>query len=221
MVTHDLTCLALGPIEANCYLVVERASGAAVCIDPGAEVERVLNEITRRKLRLACIALTHGHADHIGAVCALREAHRVPVAIHADDAPMLESAAHNLSIFLNASFTVESAEHRLQHGDTIPFGSSALEVIHTPGHTPGCVCFFLRDAGAGVPWLFSGDTLFQLEVGRCDLPGGDWPTLQRSISERLYCLPDATVVYPGHGPATTIIREKMENPHVRSAAHMA
>jgi glyoxylase-like metal-dependent hydrolase (beta-lactamase superfamily II) len=212
--SHTVYTLAVGALETNCYLLAEASSRAALCIDPGDDAEAILDLAARHHLSVAGIALTHGHGDHIGAVSALRAAWDVPVYIHDADAVMLTSAERNLSVHLGVHISTAAPDTTLDDGMTIDFGDTRVRVLHTPGHTRGGVCYLVREA-TPVPLLFSGDTLFAREVGRCDLPGGSFPTLQQSIRAKLYTLPGNTRVFPGHGPPTTIAEEQRENPHVR------
>lgn len=206
--------LELGVLMTNCYLVVEDDSRRTLCIDPGAEPDMILSFVNEHALQVEKILLTHGHGDHIGAVGPLKEAWQVPVKIHEEDAGMLACSNRNLSAFLGVDITAPDADKFLADGDTVSFGSTDVTVLHTPGHTRGGVSFHIpRD---GQPHLlFSGDTLFDHEVGRCDLPGGSLNVLRNSVREKLFMLPDDTIVFPGHGPSTTIGVEKWENPYVR------
>lgn len=214
MDTLTVYTLTLGPLETNCYLLAQTDSGAALCIDPAAEAHVIINAVSEHNLRVEAIALTHGHGDHIAAVSALRAGWEVPVWIHSEDAAMLTNSERNLSAMTGLSVTAPPADSLFEDGDSITFGGTSVSVLHTPGHTRGGVSFYVDRRLDGVPMLFSGDTLFCGGVGRYDLPGGSWETLQRSIREKLYTLPDDTVVYPGHGPATTIGREKRLNQYV-------
>jgi glyoxylase-like metal-dependent hydrolase (beta-lactamase superfamily II) len=198
----------------NCYLVVEDDSRKTLCIDPGAEPEVILSFVNEHNLQVEKILLTHGHGDHIGAVGPVKDAWNVPVKIHEEDAGMLTCSNRNLSAFLGVDITAPDADKFLADGDTVTFGSTNVTVLHTPGHTRGGVSFHIPQPGRP-HLLFSGDTLFDHEVGRCDLPGGSLDVLRNSVREKMYVLPDDTIVYPGHGPATTIGVEKLENPYVR------
>ena len=209
--------LQLGSLQTNCYLLSEATSGLTLCIDPGAEPETIRSFAEQQQLTVTCIALTHGHGDHIGAVATLKQRWQVPVRIHEQDAGMLGCSQQNLSAFVGQHITAPNADAFLRDGEQVTVGAMTVRVLHTPGHTPGGVCLFVPD-GDDTPLLFSGDTLFNHEVGRCDLPGGSLDTLKQSVRDKLYCLPDETVVYPGHGPATTIAVEKAENPYVRLKA---
>ncbi|NLF38889.1 MBL fold metallo-hydrolase [bacterium] len=216
MVAREPVILVVGSLQTNCYLVGDTMDKTAVCIDPGANARMIISEIENHGWHLAAIALTHGHADHLSAIPALRKKHHVPVFIHKEDGSMMSDIGENLSVWLGEHVTVDEPLHLLEHGAAIPFGSSALELIHTPGHTRGSACLLCRRAAGEPSWLFSGDTLFQLEVGRTDLAGGDWDDLVASITTRLYPLPDSTKVFPGHGPSTTIGTEKKYNPYVKA-----
>ena len=205
--------LKLGGLQNNCY-VLDAGDGRAVVIDPGAEPERVVAHLDRRKLACALILVTHGHADHIGGISGLRE--RFPdaeIAVGKDDAPALTNPMKNGSFFIGANIKAPKAGRLLADGDEVALGGVKLKAIATPGHSPGGVCFFADDIGSK-PALFSGDTLFYESVGRCDIPGGDWERLLASLRGKLLALPDDTVVFPGHGPATTIAHEKKHNPVV-------
>jgi len=215
MTVHvDTVCV--GPLETNCYLAWEAGSKAAVCVDPGGEAARIIAAVSRHGLNVGALLLTHGHGDHLGALGAVRAAWHVPVWIHQADAPMLTSAERNLSATIGMPVASDAAEHHAAQGGVIAVGGITIEILHTPGHTKGSVCYLVRVKGKAA-LLFSGDTLFRDDVGRHDLPGGSQAELHRSIRERLYVLPDDTEVYPGHGPSTTIGREKRENECVRAA----
>jgi len=213
--------LQLGPLQSNCYLYGDAQT--VVVIDPGAEPDRVLALAERLGRQIAALVCTHGHFDHVGAVAALSEATGAEVLIHADDldlalnggltpaSPAAADLPPGIPAWLVEPIHLPAPPRTVSDGETIAAGTAALTVIHTPGHTPGGICLY--DEIAGV--LFSGDTLFRLGVGRADLPGGHGRTLLSSIKRRLFVLPDATRVYPGHGPSTLIGLEKHRNPFVR------
>ncbi|HSA32162.1 MAG TPA: MBL fold metallo-hydrolase [bacterium] len=195
----------VGPVTANCHIL--EFGEQIILIDPGGDPAILLRRIGTRTL--SAMLITHGHYDHIGALGALKKRHpQAAVMIHRTEAPFLADPDLNLSGHFGIDGRYEQPPERLlDHGDRIALpDGGALTVIHTPGHTPGGVCFH----GDGV--LFSGDTLFFESVGRCDLPGGDDKTLLASIRERLFTLPDDTRVLPGHMNATTIGHEKRHNP---------
>lgn len=189
--------IPVGFYKVNCY-VVRAGEGLAAVVDPGDDAERILALLEREGLRAACVLLTHAHWDHVGAVADVAGAHGAPVMLHRADLPMLEEWSPR---------PVEPARF-LDHGDTVEVGDLRCDVLHTPGHTPGSVCY-RWDGG-----LFSGDTLFAGAVGRWDFPGGSREDLMRSLRERVLTLPDDLAVYPGHGPATSIGRERRDNPHL-------
>jgi glyoxylase-like metal-dependent hydrolase (beta-lactamase superfamily II) len=199
---------AVGPIEANCYILgCERTREAAV-IDPGAEGDKILDRLSGLNLKAVKIILTHGHGDHIGAVEEVRKATGAPVLIHEKDAPCLTRPDRNLSAFMGARMEFEPADQLLEDGDRIAVGDIGLTVLHTPGHTVGGICLAFDGS------VLTGDTLFAGSVGRSDFPGGNHTQLIASIKEKLMVLPDDTRVYPGHGPMTTIGWERGENPYL-------
>ncbi len=186
---YVLDKIIVGQLFTNCYLLTEAESGHCAIIDPGADYKRIKGLIDSKKLTPSFIINTHGHPDHIMA----NSQFGLPVYIHKNDAGFLSAPGRNLLI---------------KDKDKIKLGNLTIEVIHTPGHTPGGISLFYN----GI--LFSGDTLFAGGVGRTDLPGGSMQQLMSSIKEKLFKLPDDTKVYPGHGEETTIAREKAGNPWV-------
>ena len=198
--------LAVGPFQSNCYVLADGAGGPAAVVDPGDEAGRILALLRDRGLTVSHILLTHGHLDHIGAVRAVKEATGAAVCIHPLDAPMLEDPSRNLSAGSGRPVTAPEPDRLLEDGEELQVGSLRLRVLHTPGHTPGGVCFLLDDR------VLSGDTLFAGTIGRSDFPGGDMEQLLESIRTKLLPLPDHLLVCPGHGDATTIGEEKQGNP---------
>ncbi|QGG46702.1 MBL fold metallo-hydrolase [Heliorestis convoluta] len=198
--------LETGMLGANCYLVVCPETGQGAIIDPGDEAEKIMQLVQKEKAQVVAIINTHGHGDHIGANGGVQKATQAPILCHADEAAMLTSAAKNLSQYFTQPIVSPAPERLLQDGDTISVGNLTLEVLHTPGHTVGGICL------KGPSVVFTGDTLFSGSIGRTDFPNGSYSTLIQSIQEKLLTLPDQTVVYPGHGPASTIERERRENP---------
>jgi glyoxylase-like metal-dependent hydrolase (beta-lactamase superfamily II) len=205
--------LILGDLETNCYVLrAEESAAECLIIDPGAGPDELIELLQGQQLKPVATVLTHGHADHIVGVTALRrDFPQTQVYIHRLDALMLTDAEANLSLFVGMVFTTEPADVLLEEGDTIDQAGIQLTVLHTPGHTPGGIC--LHEPQEGL--LFVGDTLFAGSVGRADFPGGDEDQLIESIRAKLLPLPDATAVYPGHGMRTTIGREKRTNPYIR------
>ncbi|MFA4842538.1 MAG: MBL fold metallo-hydrolase [Candidatus Omnitrophota bacterium] len=198
--------LTVGPLEVNCYILAKEKNSPAIIIDPGADERRIKKTLEQFLLKPALIINTHGHIDHIGC----DNKFGVSVYIHTKDAALLKDAALNLSGFLSLPFTVEADTHTVEDKELIDLGGIELEVLHLPGHTPGGIALLLKRPKAKI--LFSGDSLFYRGVGRTDFPGADGDLLIRSIKEKLLVLPEDTIVYPGHGPTTTIGEEKRNNP---------
>jgi len=200
--------LHVGAMEACCYLAGEK-NGEGIVIDPGDEADRIAEAAKLMGLAVKYIICTHGHADHIAGLEKLRAGlPDAKVAIHADDAEMLERPSLNLSLFLGGSIKCKPAGLLLHDGDTFDVAGLQMKVIHVPGHTPGGICLHFPAANV----LFSGDVLFAGGIGRTDFPGGNTDLLLAGIAEKLLVLPPQTAVYPGHGPGTTIGAEKETNP---------
>ncbi len=197
--------LSVGAFEVNCYIVWDNP-GAVIVIDPGADAERIIELLSGHQLSVAAYLLTHGHADHVSALADVCRKFPAPVAMHADDARWAFTAISQIPPFYPVTQSPPAIERLVEDGTEWSDGGLRYRVIATPGHTPGGVSFHFPDAGA----LFAGDTLFQGSVGRTDLPGGSARLLTASVM-RLAQLPDTTMVYPGHGPHTTIGREKKTN----------
>ncbi len=208
-----IDCLILGAFQTNCYILRDSATAAdCLVIDPGLESGQLIDFLSRHKLNPVAAVLTHGHADHIAGVVLLRESFpQIKVYVHKHDGLMLIKPTHNLSAFAGAMIKVGQADLLLQDGDIIQQAGLKLQVLHTPGHTPGGICLYCQDEGI----VFTDDTLFADSVGRTDFPGGSMSQLMESIKEKLLILPDETEVCPGHGPTTTIGREKAHNPFLK------
>lgn len=207
MILHKVEA---GPVDTMGYVVADEQTREALIIDVPLESREALLALIRdHDLRVTQIILTHGHFDHVGDVRALSEALQAPVAVGSKDAPMVEQPG---SIVPGFGLQVEGVTPGilLEDGDIIDCGRLHLRVIHAPGHTPGHVVLYEMNGNI----LFAGDILFHSSIGRTDLPGGDYDTLMRSIVDRLLKLPDETVVYPGHGPSTTIGFERTHNPFI-------
>lgn len=199
--------LELGPFATNCYIVGSESGGEGMIIDPADKAKEILKKVEDLKLDIKLIALTHGHVDHIGALTEVKKATGAEVAIHADDAKSLRKQL--LKVVFGLFYpTPPPPDRLLKDGNSIDVGGLHFAVLHTPGHTPGGICLL----GEGV--VFSGDTLFNHSVGRTDLPGGSYNKLMNSIQTKLMTLPDETIVYPGHGPDTTIGAERKGNPYL-------
>lgn len=204
--------LELGDFGTNCYVVTCTETGESAVIDPGAPSAKLERSIKAGGLAPRQVWLTHGHLDHIGGVALIKSLFGATVAVHGDDAPMLTDPMKNGSAYFGAPVTAPAPDRLLHDGDTVTAGKLSFTVIHTPGHTPGGICLYLAPSGAEPGHLFAGDTLFAGSIGRTDLYGGNHEALIRSIKTRLLALPDETVVYPGHGPTTTIGDEREYNP---------
>jgi len=185
--------LVVGPYQANCYILGFKETKEGLVIDPGDEVFHIVKEISRNELKIRCILITHGHIDHIGGAGELKRITKAPLFIHPLDTPGLNFRP----------------DGHLYEGQEIPLGKYTISVIHTPGHSPGGVCFHASGA------IFTGDTLFAGSVGRTDFAGGDHQQLVKGVIKKIFPLGDDLRVYPGHGPATTIGRERLTNPFFR------
>ncbi|MGQ9598084.1 MAG: MBL fold metallo-hydrolase [Anaerolineae bacterium] len=205
-----ITALTVGLIQTNCYVVGCEETKKGVIIDPGGDPELILAEVERHDLTIQYVLNTHAHFDHTEANRAVVKATGAPLALHPADRPILE-ASGGAALFGLWADPSPPPDIDLHHGDTLEVGKLRFQVLHTPGHTPGHVCFY--EPAEGV--LFDGDVLFYRGVGRADLPGGNWEQLLHSIEQVLFALPDETVVYSGHGPATTLGEEKKLNPWLR------
>lgn len=202
--------LILGAYQTNCYVLRNSATTTdCLIVDPGLEAGELLDFLHQHKLNPVAVVLTHGHIDHMAGITALRQDYPdVKVYIHELDAEMLIEPQQNLSALAGVIFKTEPADVLIQDKSTIEEAGIRLDVLHTPGHTPGGVCLYSRDEGI----IFTDDTLFAESIGRADFPGGSMTQLVSSIKDRLFTLADDTKVYPGHGPVTTIAHEKAHNP---------
>jgi glyoxylase-like metal-dependent hydrolase (beta-lactamase superfamily II) len=197
---------------ANCFIVGCKETREAAVIDPGDEADRILLALAQAKLTVKQIINTHGHFDHVGANKRMKAATGAPILIHALDAPMLSMLSRSAAAWGMSAEDSPSPDRTIDEGDEIRVGLLRLQVIHTPGHTPGGVSL-IADGCA-----FVGDTLFAGSVGRTDFPGGDFDTLKSSIQKKLFALGDEVRVFTGHGPETTIGEEKRYNPFVGMGA---
>ena len=207
-----LRTLAVGQLDTNCYLVACERTHEGLVIDPGADAEEILNALTTLEVRVGQIVLTHYHFDHVLAADALRRATGASLAIHESEAALLTKPPALFRFFAPQTPQGLVADRLLRDGDRLNVGDLCVEVLHTPGHSPGGISLWIDSEGV----VFSGDTLFREGLGRTDFPGGDQELLLHSIRERLLALPEETIVYPGHGPATTIGYERQHNPWLRS-----
>lgn len=207
-----LETLAVGPLQVNSFLVACPATREALLIDPGDEGPRILAALKRAGLQLKVIVNTHGHFDHVGANAFMLEQTGAELWLHGDDLPLLRRAEEHAALYGLRATPSPEPTRLLAGGEDFVIGELPFTVLHTPGHSPGGIC--LSTPGH----LFAGDTLFAGSVGRTDLPGGDHGLLVRGIRSQLLSLPEETLVHAGHGPDTTIGREKRSNPFVGLAA---
>lgn len=202
----DVRGLTVGPVESNCYLARVPGGSRAVVIDPGAEPRRIVAALESWGADPTAILLTHGHMDHVGAVADLVREFDVPVHLHPDDRTLYDGAAEHAAAWGLEIDRPPPPDRELEHGRTLREAGIELEVRHAPGHSPGGVVF------AGDGHAFVGDCVFAGSVGRVDLPGGDGDVLLSSIRDQILSLEDDTVLWPGHGPRTTVEREARTNP---------
>jgi glyoxylase-like metal-dependent hydrolase (beta-lactamase superfamily II) len=205
--------LAVGPFAANCYIVGSSATKQGMIIDPGAEADTILRTVQQTRLSISLIAITHAHIDHVGALREVQEKTNAQFAIHEAEKGFLFAAPMRMltSLGISPIKSPPRPDRTLKDGERIDVGDLHFEVLHTPGHSSGGICL----SGHGV--VFSGDTLFNLGIGRTDFPGMSHERLMKSIHEKLMVLPDETIVYPGHGPSTTIGDERRGNPFLQDS----
>lgn len=201
--------MPLGAFATNCYIVVDESNQHCLVVDPGSEGNRLVEFLKKKGLQPEAVILTHGHGDHIGGVQAVVDEFKVPIYINKGDEEYLTNGELNLSSTYGQPVKVTGDVRLIKEADVISLGDHTFTVIETPGHTPGGVCFY----GEGL--VLAGDTLFQESIGRTDFPRSSYEDLIDAVRTKLFALPDETVVYPGHGPETTIGHEKIYNPFVR------
>lgn len=198
--------IEVGPFAENCYIVGCKKTKQGVVIDPGDELQRILSTIKQHLLNIKYILVTHAHLDHVKELKALKDEVDVPIMMNRDDQFLLENLPGQAAAFGLTSSGVPGIDIYINEGDKIEFGDICFDVLQTPGHSPGSISFIAEGIA------FVGDALFSGSIGRTDLPGGDFDTLINSIKTKLFTLNDLTKVYSGHGPPTTIGREKRTNP---------
>ena len=203
------------PFQKNGYVVACETSGAAIVIDPGDEVHALLEIIESRSFAVQSILLTHAHIDHVTGVGPARKVLDVPVYLHRDDRFLYDAAPQQAVFFGVQCGELPPIDHYYGPDTQLSFGEYEVSVHHTPGHCPGCVCLAVGRRGMKKQDLFVGDTLFAGSIGRTDLPGGDYATLLRSITQVLFPFGDDARVHSGHGPQTTIGAERRTNPFLR------
>lgn len=196
----------------NTYIVIGEDKKSALLVDPASDAERIVAYLTGQSLELKAMLITHGHFDHIGAVDRLVRALKVPVYAHEEEGRVMADPMKNLSTYFTSSAVTGEATETVADKDCLDFGSDLqFSAICVPGHSPKSLCYYSADAAV----LFSGDTLFAGGIGRTDLYDGPGTDLKKNIQERLLHLPDATVIYPGHGEHSTIGKEKAYNPYLQ------
>ena len=209
----EIHALVVGDLQTNCYIL--KSGSEATIVDPGGEPERVLRFIKDINVKPTRIVATHTHFDHVLGVDGIRKTTKTPFLIHLDDLSMLRSMQSRVRQFMGFEVPPPSnVDGYVQDGDLLELGEEKIRVLHTPGHSPGSISL------SGDGYVLTGDALFNQSIGRTDLPGGNLNTLIHSIRERLFKLDDETIVYPGHGPETTIGDEKLANPFVGKAARL-
>ncbi len=223
---HEI--IPVGLLQCNCSILGDPETHEAIVVDPGDDVDRVLEILRRHQLKVLAIVSTHTHIDHVGGLAQLHRATGAPVLFHQADLPLyrsLDMQAQWLGIPTPETMRIQDF---VKEGDTLRWGGFGAHILHTPGHTPGSISLVVEPtftqtqavtaaahAKAGGSLLLAGDTLFRGSIGRTDLPGGSFPQILSSIREKLLVLPEAMIVFPGHGETTTIGEEREQNPFLR------
>ena len=206
----ELQKCILGPVYTNCYFLKNKVTGEMIIIDPADCPEKIEQKVMQMDGKPVAILLTHGHFDHIMGIDSILENWNIPVYVEEEDLPIMTDPELNLSSSYTNGYSFDGAKP-LKDGQKLELAGETIEVIHTPGHTMGGCCYYLPVEHA----VFSGDTLFQRSVGRTDFPNSSQDAIVRSVRERLFVLPDDTIVYPGHMGETKIEYEKLHNPYVQ------
>jgi glyoxylase-like metal-dependent hydrolase (beta-lactamase superfamily II) len=207
--------LTVGDLQVACYIVTDKATDATMVVDPGGDADLIIESVRMTGVAPALIVNTHGHGDHIGGNAELKAAYPdAELCVHEADAGLLTDARRNLSAFFGSPVRSPPADRLLAEGDELSLGENRFRVIHVPGHTAGGMALYWAGTDAVAGMLFAGDALFAGGIGRTDFPGGDQELLLRGIREKLLTLPPDTLVLPGHGPASTVGREKQTNSFV-------
>jgi glyoxylase-like metal-dependent hydrolase (beta-lactamase superfamily II) len=209
---HEI--LHVGPLQCACSVIGDETTRKAIVVDPGDDIEQVLALIQKHKLTVEQIVITHAHIDHVGGAMKLRAATGAPILMNQDDYALLQTLEAQAAWLGMKSPGAVAIDQSIGSSDSLTIGTIVADVFHTPGHTEGSICLYFPPEKK----LLAGDTLFSGSVGRTDLPGGSFDKIIRSIRDQLLPLPDDTIVIPGHGPATTIGRERRSNPFLASSS---
>ena len=206
----QIKTLSVGGLQTNCYILLADSGDECLLIDPGGDPEIIINAVKSEERELTYILCTHGHADHTGGVHDVRKALGGKFYLNSQDFEYSNNPPEWLIGAIGGFTKPPSPDFSIQNQDNLDFGGGVIEFIRTPGHTPGSTCFLYEDI------LFTGDTLFFGSIGRYDLPGGDGDLELKSIKDKLFVLDETIKVFPGHGPSTTIGREKKHNPFFKT-----
>ena len=211
-----LETFPVGPLQCNCTVLGDKASGEAMVVDPGENIPQILAILARHKLTLKQIVVTHGHIDHVGGAVRLKRATGAPILLNQNDLPLLAMMDEQAGWLGIETPEVAPPDVSAEDGMVAGIAGHAAHILHTPGHTQGSICLHFAQDNL----LLAGDTLFARSIGRTDLPGGDGRQILRSIHDRVLTLPEETRVVPGHGPATTIGEERESNPFLQPGVRL-